>query len=62
MKGFATNRLPWSSEAERPEAERTLDTFLKEAADAGCDAVECIGEGVAMETVMTCSLSDVRWD
>lgn len=47
MKGIATNRWPWSSETGRPDAEKTLGIFLKEAAEAGCDAVECIGEGVA---------------
>ncbi len=47
MKGIATNRWPWSSEAKRPQAEKTLDNFLREAAEAGCAAVECTGEGVA---------------
>ena len=47
MKGFATNRWPWHSEANRPEPEKTLDTFLSEAAAAGYDAVECLADGLA---------------
>jgi len=47
MKGIATNRWPWSSEAKRPQAEKTLDNFLREAVESGCDVVECAGEGVA---------------
>jgi len=47
MKGFATNRFPWSAEAKRPQTEKTLDNFLREAAEAGCDAVEHVGEGMA---------------
>ena len=47
MKGFATNQWPWSSEANRPDHEKTLETFLTEAADAGYDAVECLADGLA---------------
>lgn len=46
MKGTATVRFPWSSEAGRPEAEKTLDVFLREAAEAGYDAVEHVCEGI----------------
>jgi len=47
MKGCAANKFAWSSEAKRPQAEKTLDNFLKEAAEAGYDAIEFVGEGVA---------------
>ncbi len=46
MKGVATVRFPWSSEAGRPEDEKTLDTFLQEAAEAGYDAVEHVCDGI----------------
>lgn len=47
MKGIATNRWPWSSEATRPQEQKTLDNFLREAAEAGYEAIECIEPGVA---------------
>ena len=47
MKGIAANRFAWSSETGRPAEEKTLEIFIKEAAEAGYDAVECIAEGLA---------------
>jgi len=47
MKGIAANRWAWSSESGRPKSEKTLATFLREAAEAGYDAVECLAEGLA---------------
>ena len=47
MRGIAANRWAWSSEAGRPGSEKTLETFLKEAAEAGYDAVECLAEGLS---------------
>ncbi|MEW6359048.1 MAG: sugar phosphate isomerase/epimerase [Planctomycetota bacterium] len=44
MKGIATNRWPWSSEANRPQEEKTVENFLKEAAEAGYEAVEFVME------------------
>ncbi|NOZ19737.1 MAG: sugar phosphate isomerase/epimerase [Planctomycetes bacterium] len=44
MKGIATNRWPWSSEASRPQEEKTVENFLAEAAEAGYDAVEFVQE------------------
>jgi len=40
MKGISTQRYGWSSEPDRPEAEKTLAAFVAGAAAAGCDAVE----------------------
>ena len=40
MKGTAANQWAWVSETGRPEAEKTVGTFLREAAEAGYDAVE----------------------
>jgi len=47
MKGFATNQWPWHSEHGRPGSDKTLDTFIAEAAAAGYDAVECLTDGLA---------------
>lgn len=47
MKGIATNQWPWSSEANRPQEEKTIETFVAEAAAAGYDAIECLGEGTS---------------
>jgi len=46
MKGIAANRWAWVSEAGRPETEKTLDTFLREATEAGYEAVEAADEGL----------------
>lgn len=43
MQGIATVRFTWTSEAGRPEAEKSWEVFLTEAAAAGCDGVECHG-------------------
>ncbi len=50
MKGIAAVRFTWSSEAGRPEAEKTLEVYLAEAAAAGYDAVECHAPGLAKLT------------
>ncbi|NUP98994.1 MAG: sugar phosphate isomerase/epimerase [Armatimonadetes bacterium] len=47
MQGIATVRFTWSSEAGRPEAEKSWEVFLAEAAAAGCDGVECHGPELA---------------
>jgi len=46
VKGIATMRFPWSSEAGRSDAEKTLEVFLREAAEAGYDAVEHLCDGI----------------
>jgi len=46
MKGIAANRWAWQSEANRSKEEKTLDTFLREASEAGYEAVECLAEGL----------------
>ena len=40
MKGTAANQWAWVSEAGRPQDEKTAEVFLREAAEAGYDAVE----------------------
>ena len=40
MKRTAANQWAWVSETGRPEAEKTVKTFLREVAEAGYDAVE----------------------
>ncbi len=47
MKGIACNQWAWHSEANRPKEDKTVDTFCAEAAAAGYDAIEFLGEGVA---------------
>jgi len=46
MKGIAANQWAWKSEANRPAEEKTLETFLSEAAQSGYDAVEYLDEGL----------------
>ena len=46
MKGIATQRYSWSSELGRPAEEKTLDTFLHEAAQVGYEGVEAYEEGI----------------
>lgn len=46
MKGTATGRYGWSSEPNRPAEEKTMEVFLREAAQAGYDAVENVGEDI----------------
>jgi len=46
MKGLAANRFAWSSDVNRPDAEKTLENYVREAAEAGYDAVECIADGL----------------
>lgn len=53
MKGIATVRFTWSSEAGRPAEARTLGVFLTEAAAAGCDGVECADDGAAEVASLT---------
>ena len=47
MKGIATQRYSWSSEPGRPAEEKTLDTFLREAAQVGYQGVEAYEEGIS---------------
>ena len=47
MKGIAANNWAWVSETNRPQSEKTVETFVREAAGAGYDALEFLGEGVA---------------
>ncbi len=47
VKGIAANRWAWVSEANRPASEKNLDVFLREAAEAGYDAVEAADENLA---------------
>jgi sugar phosphate isomerase/epimerase len=46
MKGTATQRYGWSSEPGRPDSEKTLEVFIREAAEAGYDGVEGFEEGI----------------
>ncbi len=46
MLGIAAAPYGWSSEPDRPAAEKTLETYVAEAAASGCDGVETIAEGV----------------
>lgn len=47
MNGLAANRFAWSSDANRPDGEKTLENYVKEAAEAGYDAVECVADGLS---------------
>ena len=46
MLGVATVQFTWSSEAGRPAEEKTLETYLAEAKQAGCDGVEALQDGL----------------
>lgn len=46
MRGISTQRYGFSSEPDRPAAEKTLEAFLEGAAAAGCDAVEAYEPGI----------------
>jgi len=50
MKGFAANRFAWSSDVNRPDDEKTLGNYVKEAAEAGYDAVENIDDALPQLT------------
>ena len=47
MNGIAANQFAWSSEANRPDEEKTLENYVREVAEAGYDAVECTADGLA---------------
>ncbi len=47
MKGIACNRWAWQSEARRPQEEKTAERFCAEAAEAGYEAIEALGDDVA---------------
>lgn len=46
MKRTATQRYGWSSEPGRPDEEKTLEVFIREAAEAGYDGVANYEEGI----------------